>query len=125
MRYWLIGERSADPRAAGRRSTTAGGARWPTPTWATPGGRWRSSTRAGSTPTREQFGRDIDRYSLMAADGWLVLRFAARHVSGPDVVLDRTAARAAQPWLAPRPALIIGSWLPPTRRRAGRAASAR
>ena len=35
-----------------------------------------------------QFGRDIDRYSLMGADGWLVLRFAARH--GPGAVVDRT-----------------------------------
>jgi very-short-patch-repair endonuclease len=39
---------------------------------------------------RDQFGRDIDRYSLMAADGWLVLRFAARHVGGPRVPVDRT-----------------------------------
>ena len=38
----------------------------------------------------EQFGRDIDRYSLMAADGWLVLRFAARHAESPTVVVDRT-----------------------------------
>jgi hypothetical protein len=37
----------------------------------------------------EQFGRDIDRYSLMAG-GWLVLRFAARHVGGPRLVVDRT-----------------------------------
>jgi hypothetical protein len=38
----------------------------------------------------EQFGRDIDRYSLMAADGWLVLRFADRHLGGPWTVLERT-----------------------------------
>jgi hypothetical protein len=38
----------------------------------------------------DQFGRDIDRYSLMAADGWLVLRFASRHVWGPTIVVDRT-----------------------------------
>lgn len=38
----------------------------------------------------EQFGRDIARYSLMAADGWLVLRFAARHVESPTIVVDRT-----------------------------------
>jgi hypothetical protein len=37
-----------------------------------------------------QFGVDIDRYSLMAADGWLVLRFAARHLTGPSVVVERT-----------------------------------
>lgn len=38
----------------------------------------------------QQFGKDIDRYSLMAADGWLVLRFAARHGESPTVVVDRT-----------------------------------
>lgn len=39
---------------------------------------------------REQFGRDVDRYSLMAADGWLTLRFAARHLGGPHAVVGRT-----------------------------------
>lgn len=38
----------------------------------------------------EQFGRDIDRYSLMSADGWLTLRFAGRHLNGPWTVVDRT-----------------------------------
>jgi hypothetical protein len=38
---------------------------------------------------REKFGSDVDRYSLMAADGWLVLRFATRHLN-PGTVLDRT-----------------------------------
>ena len=40
---------------------------------------------------REQFGRDIDRYSLMAADGWLTVRFAARHLGRLDVVVERAA----------------------------------
>ena len=40
--------------------------------------------------TVEQFGSDIDRYSLMAADGWLTLRFAKRHLNRGTVV-DRTA----------------------------------
>jgi very-short-patch-repair endonuclease len=48
---------------------------------------------------RDQFGRDVDRYSLMAADGWLVLRFANRH--GMSAVLDRT-----------RRALISRGWQP-------------
>ncbi len=48
-----------------------------------------------------QFGRDIDRYSLMAADGWLVLRFAARHLGGPTVVVRRT-----------RGALLSRGWRP-------------
>ena len=47
----------------------------------------------------EQFGRDIDRYSLMAAGGWLVLRFAARHLAGPAVVVERTRrALASRGW---------------------------
>jgi hypothetical protein len=50
-----------------------------------------------------QFGRDIDRYSLMAADGWLVMRFAARHVQGPTAVVGRT-----------RRALISRGWRPGT-----------
>ncbi len=49
----------------------------------------------------EQFARDVDRYSRMAADGWLVLRFAARHVDGPTVVVGRT-----------RQALISRGWRP-------------
>jgi hypothetical protein len=49
-----------------------------------------------------QFGQDVDRYSLMAADGWLVLRFAARHVRGPAVVVERT-----------RRALLSRGWRPP------------
>jgi hypothetical protein len=40
---------------------------------------------------RDQFGRDIDRYSLMAADGWLMLRFAARHLGRLDTVVQRAA----------------------------------
>jgi len=49
----------------------------------------------------EQFGRDVDRYSLFAADGWLVLRFADRHVGGPGIVVDRT-----------RRALLSRGWNP-------------
>ncbi len=51
----------------------------------------------------EQFGRDIDRYSLMAADGWAVLRFGKKQLS-PRVVLDRT-----------RRTLITRGWRPPPR----------
>jgi hypothetical protein len=50
---------------------------------------------------RDQFGRDVDRYSLMAADGWLVLRFAARHLGGPRDVVERT-----------RRALLTRGWRP-------------
>jgi hypothetical protein len=49
----------------------------------------------------KQFGQDIDRYSLMAADGWLTLRFAGRHLQGPGAVVDRT-----------RRALMSRGWRP-------------
>lgn len=49
----------------------------------------------------KQFERDIDRYSLMSADGWLTLRFANRHLGGPHVVVDRT-----------RRALLSRGWTP-------------
>jgi hypothetical protein len=48
----------------------------------------------------DQFGRDIDRYSLMATTGWLVLRFAKRHL-GPATIAGRT-----------RGALISRGWRP-------------
>jgi hypothetical protein len=51
----------------------------------------------------DQFDRDIDRYSLMAADGWLPLRFARRHLS-PSVVVDRTSRT-----------LVSRGWRPPPR----------
>jgi very-short-patch-repair endonuclease len=60
------------------------------PTSATRGGRSPSSTKARQHAEPEQFGRDIERYSLMAADGWLVLRFAGRHLGGPWTVVERT-----------------------------------
>jgi hypothetical protein len=49
----------------------------------------------------EQFGRDVDRYSLMAADGWLVLRFAAQHLAAPRTIVERT-----------RGALLSRGWRP-------------
>jgi hypothetical protein len=52
---------------------------------------------------RDQFDRDIDRYSLMGADGWLVLRFANRHMS-EAIVVDRT-----------RRALLSRGWRPDAR----------
>jgi hypothetical protein len=38
-----------------------------------------------------QFGVDLERYSLMAAGGWLLLRFGARHLYRRPVVLERVA----------------------------------
>lgn len=40
----------------------------------------------------EQFRRDVERYSFMAAGGWLVLRFSAQHLTGPHPVVERTRA---------------------------------
>jgi very-short-patch-repair endonuclease len=55
-------------------------------------GRWKLALeyegRQHADP--DQCGRDIDRYSLMAADGWVVLRFAKRHLNGPWTVVERT-----------------------------------
>ena len=51
----------------------------------------------------DQFRRDVDRYSLAALDGWLVLRFADHHLSGPRTVVERT-----------RRALISRGWRPGT-----------
>jgi hypothetical protein len=42
---------------------------------------------------RGQFGRDLDRYSLMAADGWLTIRYGVDHLRRPEVIVDR-ATRA-------------------------------
>jgi hypothetical protein len=53
--------------------------------------------------TVEKFGRDIDRYSLMAADGFLVLRFAKRHLNRSTVV-ERTGRT-----------LLSRGWRPPAR----------
>jgi hypothetical protein len=51
-----------------------------------------------------QFGRDVDRYTLMGADGWLVLRFARQHLGGPYTVVERT-----------RRALVSRGWRPAPR----------
>jgi hypothetical protein len=39
---------------------------------------------------RGQFDRDLERYSLMAADGWLVLRFGRAVLGRLDTVVERT-----------------------------------
>jgi very-short-patch-repair endonuclease len=40
---------------------------------------------------RRQFGLDIDRYSLMASSGWLVLRFGETQLARRTQVVDRLA----------------------------------
>ena len=100
MRYWLRTSDLPDPEAQlpvhdrwGREVAHAdlGYARW----------RVALEYEGRQHAERDQFGRDIDRYSLMAADGWLTLRFAARHVNGPTILLDRT-----------RRALVSRGWHP-------------
>ncbi|CCH88758.1 conserved protein of unknown function [Modestobacter italicus] len=67
--------------------------------------RWKVLTEyeGAQHAERDQFGRDIDRYSLMAADGHLVLRFASPHLHGPETVVTRT-----------RGALLSRGWRPGT-----------
>jgi hypothetical protein len=100
MRYWLLSSDLPTPEAQlpvhdrwGREVAHAdlGYARW----------RVALEYEGRQHAERDQFGRDIDRYSLMAADGWLTLRFAARHVNGPTILLDRT-----------RRALVSRGWQP-------------
>lgn len=66
-------------------------------------GRWKVALEyeGRQHASGSQFDRDIDRYSLMAADGWLVLRFAGRHTGGPSLIVDRT-----------RRALLSRGWTP-------------
>jgi hypothetical protein len=89
LRYWLVTSDLPDPEvqipihdAWGREVTHAdlGYSRW----------KVAIEYEGRQHAEVDQFGRDIDRYSLMAADGWVTLRFAARHTGGPAVVVDRT-----------------------------------
>jgi hypothetical protein len=100
MRYWLISSDLPAPQAQvavhDRRGRVVAHGDLGYPEW-----RVLLEYEGRQHAEGEQFGRDIDRYSLMAADGWLVLRFAARHVGGPTIVVDRT-----------RSALVSRGWRP-------------
>ena len=100
MRHWLLTSDLPDPSAADPDPRPPG-ARRRTRRPGLP--RWRVALEyeGRQHAEHEQFGRDIDRYSLMAADGWLVLRFAGRHLGGPWTVLGTHPPRARQPRLAP------------------------
>jgi hypothetical protein len=98
MRYWLLDSGLPEPTVQlpivdrrGRQvaCTDLGYARWKIAL--------EYEGRQHADPA--QFGRDVDRYSLMAADDWLVLRFAARH--GRYAVGERT-----------RCALVNRGWRP-------------
>jgi hypothetical protein len=98
LRYWLLSSELPEPQPQvpvhdrwGREVAHAdlGYARWKVAL--------EYEGRQHADP--EQFGRDVDRCSLMAADGWVVLRFAGRHLSGPTAVVERTrGARLSRGW---------------------------
>lgn len=54
-------------------------------------GRWRIAVEYEGRQHAEvrQFRKDLDRYTLMAADGWLLLRFGDVHIDRPGLVVDR------------------------------------
>jgi very-short-patch-repair endonuclease len=52
----------------------------------------------------EQFDRDVERYSRMAAQGWLVIRFGREHLRRPQLMIQRV-----------RQALLSRGWTPPPR----------
>ncbi|MDQ4039915.1 MAG: DUF559 domain-containing protein [Actinomycetota bacterium] len=52
----------------------------------------------------DQFDRDVERYSRMAAQGWLVIRFGREHLRRPQVMIQRV-----------RQALLSRGWVPPPR----------
>jgi hypothetical protein len=91
MRYWLVTSDLPDPEPqlpvtdrTGRVVAHAdlGYARW----------RVLLEYEGRQHADAGRFQRDIDRYSLMAAGGWLVLRFAQRHIDAPRELLGRTRA---------------------------------
>jgi hypothetical protein len=101
MRYWLVASHLPDPQPQvpvhdrWGRVVAHGDLGYP---------EWRIllEYEGRHHADEQQFGRDIDRYSLMGADGWLVLRFASRHINGPTTLVDRTQR-----------ALVSRGWRPP------------
>jgi very-short-patch-repair endonuclease len=100
MRYWLLASALPDPEVQvavhdprGREEAHAdlGYSRW----------RVSLEYEGRQHAQLEQFGRDVERYTLFAASGWLVLRFAHRHIGGPSTLVDRA-----------RRALLSRGWQP-------------
>jgi len=101
LRYWLVASDLPDPepqvevRDRGGRVVVHGDLGY---------SRWKIALEYEGqqhATDRDQFRRDIDRYSLTALDGWLVLRFADHHLRGPHTVVERT-----------RRALLSRGWRP-------------
>ncbi|SEO95651.1 hypothetical protein [Trujillonella endophytica] len=88
MRYWLLTSELPDPvpqvPVHDRRGNEVAHGDLGYPQW-----RVLLEYEGAHHADADTFGTDIDRYSLMAADGWLALRFAKRHLNRPTV-LDRT-----------------------------------
>ncbi len=59
----------------------------------------------GGHATRERLDSDVERHSLAAADGYLVQRFARKHLARPQLLLSRVEG-----------ALLSRGWRPPPRR---------
>jgi hypothetical protein len=90
LRYWLVDSDLPDPEPQvpvldrwGREVAHAdlGYRRWKVAL------EYEGRHHAGS----DQFGRDLERYTLMAADGWLLLRFGASHLHRRRTVVERVA----------------------------------
>ncbi|SDG52437.1 hypothetical protein [Klenkia brasiliensis] len=97
MRYWLVDSHLPDPEVqvpahdrfgAVVARSDLGHRRW----------RLRMEYEGRQHADEAQFGRDVDRYSLMAAAGDLVLRFAARHLTARTVVSRTEQALRSQGW---------------------------
>jgi hypothetical protein len=91
IRYWIVASDLPDPEVQvpvcdhhGKRVVLHGDLGY---------SRWKVAIEYEGRQHAElrQFGRDIDRYSAMAAHGWLVLRFGAVHLGRPTTVIDRVA----------------------------------
>ncbi|SDP16072.1 hypothetical protein SAMN05660199_03316 [Klenkia soli] len=59
----------------------------------------------GGHATQEKLDADVERHSLAAADGYLVQRFARKHLTRPQLLLARVES-----------ALVSRGWRPPPRR---------
>ncbi|SNS61811.1 Protein of unknown function [Geodermatophilus saharensis] len=90
IRYWLVSSGLPDPvpqqPVVDRRGRTVAHADLGYEQW-----RIALEYEGRQHAERRQFLRDLDRYSLMAAHGWLVLRFGEDDLDRRDRVLSRVA----------------------------------
>jgi hypothetical protein len=97
MRYWLVASELPDPQPQApmldRRGRAVVHADLGYPRW-----RVALEYEGRQHAEAEQFGRDVDRYSLLAAAGWLVVRFAHRHLNQWTVVERTRGALLSRGW---------------------------